>query len=293
MSHNKVTARKLTSGLGLPTGEAHTLVLKRRAAVVVELDDLNFHSGSAVLLPAPHARENWREGHTGGLTCVIRALEYALEKKQTLLVAGHTDSVGGDGSNRALSKARAENVHHFLTGDKAGWAASCAEHTVQDYQTVLTWVADEYGWSCDPGGIDGKHGSRTTAALTAFRKGVEAAHGSKPPDSRAPGVEDWKAVFQLYETYVAGRVDLKAARGALSFATPAVLGCGEDWPIEGKGQDNLRSQVNRRVELVFFEEPPPDFSRQSPPGAQLYGAQAGYQRSYLPITPRHTFFFSV
>ncbi|NTX11822.1 OmpA family protein [Myxococcus sp. CA056] len=293
MSHSKVTARKLTAGLGLPTGEAHTLVLKRRAAVVVELDDLNFHSGSAVLLPAPHARENWRQGHTGGLTCVIRALEYALEKKQTLLVAGHTDSVGGDGSNRALSKARAQNVHDFLTGDKAGWASSCAEHTVQDYQTVLTWVADEYGWNCDPGGIDGQHGKRTTAALEAFRKAVEAAHGSKPPDSRAPGVEDWKAVFQLYETYVAGRVDLKAARGALSFATPAVLGCGEDWPIEGQGQDNLRSQVNRRVELVFFEEPPPDFSRQSPPGAQLYGAQGGYQRSYLPITPRHTFFFSV
>lgn len=288
-----VTPEELKPGLSLPAGQSHTLVLKRRQAIFVELDDLNFHTASAVLLPAPHTTRDWREGHIGGLSCIIRALEHVLEKNHTLLIAGHTDTAGGDSANRELSKARAENVRLFLTGDSEGWAAACGKHKVNDYQSILTWVANEYGWNCDPHGVDGQHGPRTTAALKGFRRNYQASYGRKLPSAERMTMDDWKALFHLYDVYVARSVDLEKARNSLQLAAPPILACGEDWPIEGQGKDNFRSQSNRRVELIFFKEPPTDFSTQDPPGAQLFGTRLFYQRRFLSIAPRHRFFFSI
>lgn len=292
MSGIEVTPEELQAGLNIATGKEHTLVLKRRKAVIVEVDDLNFHTGSAVMLPAPHQVGGRKQGLIGGLNCIIRAFEYGLERGHTLLVAGHTDTDGGDSTNLELSRRRAENVRLFLVGDKDGWAAACANHKVQDYQTILQWVSEEYGWNCHPGGIDGQHGSRTTAALESFRKRYRASYGELP-DSKRLTKSDWMAFYHLYELYVTRSVDLAGARSGLQLADPPILACGEHWPLEGLGKNNFRSQLNRRVELIFFEQPPPDMSSQKPPGAQLFGSRLFFQRSYLPIEGLRRFYFSV
>src|SRR5690606_21969646 len=59
-----------------------------------------------------------------------------------LLVAGHTDSVGGDKDNQKLSEQRAEMVHAVLMGQRDKFAELAqATHKVSDYKQILKWAS--------------------------------------------------------------------------------------------------------------------------------------------------------
>jgi hypothetical protein len=289
------TFEDLQAGVTLSTHEAHVLVLRKRVAAIIEMDDLNFHSASAVVLPVPPPAGEWEQGHIGGLDCIARCLAYSQESGHQLMVIGHTDSTGGSDANLTLSERRAENARRLLTGDKSAWAEACNEsHRVEDYQLILAWVRDAFGWNCDPGAIDNRDGPATRGALDRFRAQYDESFGaSLPRDPPVPTLDDWSAFFDLYEAVLADKVDVQSMRGGLRFTEPPILACGEAWPIAGQGRDNFRSSANRRVELVFFEETPPDLSATTPAGGILYGSRLHYRKTYVPIDPVHRFYFSV
>lgn len=258
------------------------------------MDDLNFYFGSCIVLPFPHTLDAPEKEHIGGLNVLVRVLQYALDTGQTLLLAGHTDSVGDAGANVELSQARAENVHYFLLGDYQSWAEACENYQVADYQSILNWLADTRGWDCDPGDVDNIDGPKTRGGLKGFRKAYKDAYDEELPDGNKPTKDDWMAFAKLYEESLDDLVDVKTARDNLVFASSPVLACGENWPDAGDYADNIRSAENRRVEFLFFEDSTlPEFAASDPPGYLIYGTDRFYTREYLLIDPAFRFYFSI
>jgi outer membrane protein OmpA-like peptidoglycan-associated protein len=111
-----------------------------------------FRTGSAVMLPEGDAPS--RDGKTP-LTSVgilATALRYNEEHRydderpsHTMLIAGHSDSVGGDKDNDTLSEQRAQLVHAVLTGGAAGRSTfrDIADETgtVSDWKQILKWAS--------------------------------------------------------------------------------------------------------------------------------------------------------
>jgi hypothetical protein len=167
---------------------------------------------------------------------------------------------------------------------------------VEDYSDVLNWVADNFGWSCHcgyPGGPPWIYD-----ATLCFQKDYNASDIG--PQSAKPikvnGIFDkdtWAAVYDCYEVKLAEilAVDLDGLaqiRGRLHFVNPAVpyVGCGEYKPIDQIGRNDYRSQINRRVEMLFFdpgEEPhPPCFDGMCVPSACDVYDPKWYKRKPLP-----------
>ena len=291
----EITHKDMKSGLKLMTGDVHVLALRRALVEIIEMDDLNFHIGSAVVLPISIRNGEWEEGYIGGLDCIARGLTYSQESGHALMVIGHTDSTGGRDANLALSELRAQSAYRLLTGERDAWAQACHEaYKVEDYQLILKWIRDEFGWNCHPGAIDDVDGPNTRGALGRFRDQYDASfETSLPRDSQSPTLDDWSAFFDLYEAALAEVADVSSLRGGLRFTEPSILACGESWPIVGQGRDDFRSSTNRRVELVFFDEAPPDLSESDPPGTMLYGSNLYYHKVYISVDPSHCFYFSV
>ena len=256
----------------LVTSASHRIVVSWfRRATLVEFEDALFRHESAVMMPAGEAPSDAtgdaRHRTSVGLAATV--LRYVDEHPGTrAFVAGHADTTGGDAYNVQLSAWRAECVTAVLTGDAAAFARICNDWSrmkVQDYQQILTWLAEERGWDCDPGGIDGTHGDDTQTAVNAFR---QAYNEEGPGSSWAPKVtpfgpanndETWQAYFRCYEEALMVELDedlpgLAALRAKLQFASPdRFAGCGEHHPKEAENVDEFRSQTNRRVEVVLFD----------------------------------------
>src|SRR5690606_17709787 len=114
--------------------------------------------GSAVLLPegeAPvsgvaagsTAASGAAAAGSGASTSSVCALAMALRFNEerpghTMLIAGHTDSVGGEAGNQGLSEQRAELVHAVLMGNRDKFAEIAqATHKVSDYKQILKWAS--------------------------------------------------------------------------------------------------------------------------------------------------------
>ena len=66
----------------------------------------------------------------------------------------------------------------------------------------------------------------------------------------------WAAIFEIYQAELQLAVgDIKGTRENLQWVDEnnKAVGCGETWPLENRGQDNYRSQTNRRVEILFYD----------------------------------------
>jgi len=209
-----------------------------------------------------------------------------------VLIVGHTDTVGGSGVNLKLSDKRAENVLRFLQGDRDGGVKTCEHSQVRDVQLVLDWAARAFGFQSHPGPVDNVLGPRTERAQDRFRRSYNFEFTGHLKYGVPWSASDWKAVYDLYDETVArylGVVDgsgLHGKRAALSFCSPATLACGESWPIAGVGIDNLRSQTNRRVDVMFVENKPyTDLASESPPGLNLYGHSLQFVKTAVPVEP--------
>ncbi len=292
MTDPNVTWGQLAEGVTRADGAVHRLVVERIRAHLLEMEDVHFHFDSVVMQAAPRrtvAADGG--GDITGIAVIAAALRFAeAHPDKRLKIIGHTDTSGSRSYNQTLSEDRAKNVHAVLTGDRDGWASGCqARHRVEDWQRILKWVHQAHGWDCDPGAVDNVYGPMTQGARVRFRTRYNADFSASLAVHGPQREGDWKAFFDLYDVSVAQLMgvatsDLPALRQGLVFLEPPTMGCGEQWPKEGRSDDNLRSEVNRRVELVFFDEGEiPDFSSETPPGASLYGDERRFPKRRIPI----------
>src|SRR5690606_16096515 len=116
-------------------------------ATVLSLRHSHFRTGSAVLLPEGETPVSGIATGSGASVSSVCALAMALrfnEERpgQTLLIAGHTDSVGRESDNQKLSEKRAEMVHAVLMGKRDEFVAIAqATHKVSDYKQILKWAS--------------------------------------------------------------------------------------------------------------------------------------------------------
>lgn len=285
MPRPNVTVSDLKTGLSRSAGQTHQLVLDQRIVDRIEVDDVSFHFNSPVLLPAPSDVEgNPDGGGLAGLVVIARVLAHAAEASgKEVIVAGHTDTVGSAGANLTLSERRANNVMLYLKGDRDAWARSCEQFQARDVQQVLRWISHTHGFDCDPQSTSGELDTRTVAARRRFRHEHNQRFNTRIPVQGAQSAADWSAYFGLYEKSLATLMqvevaDLASKRSAITFANPAVLACGEHWPIDGVGIDERRSATNRRVEVLFYEPGTlTDQTQTTPPGLDLYGPNPAFR----------------
>jgi outer membrane protein OmpA-like peptidoglycan-associated protein len=262
----------------------------------VEFDDARYRTNSCVVLPEgeqPDAKEHKALASTSLVATLLRFNEEQLEPGQKLLIAGHTDTTASEGFNQALSEERAKCVLACVVGDRESFQSLCdARHTVGDYKQILSWLTKAFsdravgegGFDCDPGPINDNQASGTSAVkrFQAQYNQNKAALGASAPDLAVDGDVGpltWGAFFDVYEFALREELGdepgLDALRGLLVFVDDEnkALGYGEHHPIDGLGEDNFRSQANRRVEALFFEpgeEPEIAIEKEDPASSELY-----------------------
>ncbi len=245
---------------GKQTGTTHEFRLRRHRAHWLEVEDCHFHHDSAVMMPEAKVGAGNKEG-VSGMAALADALRHAMDHpERRLLLAGHTDSSGGDDYNVKLSQMRAEGVMLLLLGRRDDWVkGAMKKHKVEDYQQILTWAAAWLGWPCDPGAVDNSSNKKTQEAVKAFQKAYSGGgFGETIEVDGIVGKHTWGAFFTLYRKRVAQLLDideagLKALGAGLHFTDPEKVGCGPHHPIDGVGKKGFKSATNRRVEVIFFE----------------------------------------
>jgi hypothetical protein len=294
-----LTRRQHTQVFDAVTTADHQFRLQPFRGIILEVEDEHFHHDSAVMLPnyPANAREA-RGGPSLGLSVIAICLKHQDANRQQLtLLTGHADTSGPDKYNLAISVKRANSVMHVLMGERDDWITVCeGQHKTEDYQLILKWVSDLYGWGCDPQGIDNVLGQHTKDAITEFQTRYNQEFEASIAVSGEVDHDTWGAFFDVYmdmiqdlcETDDAGLAQLRAQ---MNFLGPKLVGCGENWPIDQRGRDNYRSRINRRVEILFFDpgqEPHldchPGETTCTPVLCELYNPRM-YHFTPLPVVP--------
>jgi len=157
VSNKSLTRRQHTEIFDGLTTEIHEFRLQPFKGIILEVEDEHFHHDSAVMLPNyPATAREAVGGPSLGLAVIAACLKHQeSHPDQQVLMTGHADTSGPDQYNLAISLKRAKSVKHAVMGERDQWVAiSVAQHKTEDYQLILKWVADLYGWNCDPQGID-------------------------------------------------------------------------------------------------------------------------------------------
>lgn len=271
----------------------------------VELEDVFFRTDSAVVLPDNGVPRPTTETTIPTSAAVLATtLRFAQDNPDNrLLVAGHTDSVGTKDYNQTLSEDRARAALACLRGDRAVFQDVCDQrHKVADIKQILAWADDEFGFGCNPGAID-DNANTAIEPIRRFQRGYneqidDIAPGAEPlAEDGSMGPKTWGAVFDCYEYHLARqlvdspdaderRSHLGDIRGALQFVDPGTpsQGFGETQPIEAIGADGVRSQTNRRVELLFFEDDDLPSLDGPPESSEVY-RKGRFTRIPVPVQP--------
>jgi hypothetical protein len=246
VSNTSITLRDLRKApLTLATDTKHTITVSRFVGQILEMEDLNFHLDSAVMLPDPACDEDPAtdpQDRITGLAVLRACYKYAADNPdEQIVIAGHADASGNSAEyNFTLSGLRADNVRCALDGDRAGWVKIAnGKHKVEDYQQILLWASHTFGWNCNPGQVDGVAGEKTSAALSGFQKRYNHEFSKAITVDGAVGPQTWGAFFDLYMRELAELMDtdddgLASARRSLVFVDDGhrIVGCGASHPIE-------------------------------------------------------------
>jgi hypothetical protein len=279
------TLDALARGMSKPAGDRHSFVIERLLSTVFEVQDLNFHANSCVLLPVPLSPTANGVPAVGGLVTVAGALTNAPGGQQ-LIVTGHAAGTGAPEGDFTLSTLRAQNVELYVKGDRSGWAAACDVHQGLDLRHLLIWASYAHGYACDPSGAGVNDRNAVPRALSRFREAYNAELGKSLELTGPMRTPDWEAFYDLYDKSLAQLLGcepsaLAGKRAAVTFRDPPSLGCGGNWPAP---TPELRSQSGQRVDLMFIEEGNlPDLMKEQPPGASLYGTRSPLKRTYQPL----------
>jgi len=301
MAGDTITRRDYAAKFNRPTTIDNIFHLQPFQGYVIEVEDVHFHHDSAVFLAdygaftTPVDEDSER---VVGL-CAVRACyqQAAAHPQQKLLIAGHTDTTGSASYNLPLSRKRANNYLAVLTGDRGTWVQIClAQHKTEDYQQILKWVNYLWNWPCDPGAVDNIAGPKTSAAVQAFQKQYNIEYKKSIAEDGVVGQDTWGAIFDVYMCVLEDLVDtddagLAAMRATLNFLGPKTVGCGEEFPIEDPRRNNYRSQINRRIECLFFDpgqEPQldchPSETVCTPINCEIYNPKM-YKYTHIPVPP--------
>ena len=275
-------------------GQRHHLVLERPRTRILQFEDVCFGTARCLLvpsLPGPGVSDDQGlRGQRDGLAVIAATLAFSqLHPTRSLLVAGHTDSVGSAANNLALAENRALNVLLYLQGDRRPWAAHCDEHFARaDFKRVHLWAKHMLGWDTDPGPLDETWNGRTKQARDEFRRKSEEELGVTLKHDVAQNQDDWAAIFGLYDRHLASMLrvevgDLAQLREELILTSPGSIGCGESWPVDALGIDKHASADNRRVDVLFFDRDEiPDDVLGDPAGVAVYGGRT-FKPEYIPV----------
>ena len=256
------------------------MVVDSDGTIFVEFEESLFHHNSSALSPSMlSTTDEGDDEHRLALSLVARCLQFLEQyQEKKWLVVGHTDTTGSDQHNDVLSKHRADCVLAALVGDRELFtgAASCPhlksreqrlEVQRPDHLVILEWAFREFGWPCRPKDNFGDYFEAVREFQRSYnrdgRMGNPAAPELKPDADWGPLT--WGAVFDCYEFELARHLlvpldGLAAYRERIGLRQRALLvdepavGCGEHCPIEAAGKDNYRSQANKRVEFLLFDE---------------------------------------
>lgn len=288
---NDITRRDHIGTFLRATTQTHQFQLKPFQGIVLEVEDEHFHHDSAVLLPNYPPDNRPVDGPSLGLAVLAECLKHqSANPKQSLLLAGHADTSGADQYNLDISLQRSNAVLYALTGDREPWISICLKkHKTEDYQLILKWIADVYGWDCDPGT------QSTTSAVKKFQKIYNQGFEKSIAVDGDVGHDTWGAIFDVYMDMVQNLCEtdedgLAQLRDKLNFIGPKAVGCGENWPIDEPSRQNYRSKINRRVEIIFFD-PGQEPKLDCHPGkgctpilCELYNSKM-YKFTFLPVPP--------
>jgi outer membrane protein OmpA-like peptidoglycan-associated protein len=261
----------------------------------VELADALFRTDSAVVLPegqtpAEKPDERSRRSSLGAFATALRFNDEHPDR--SVFLAGHADTTGEIDYNQTLSEERAQVALAMLEGggdNRDKFKTLCdGRHTVADYKEILAWAAAELGdlgFDCDPGAIDDNESTgvepvrRFQAAYNANREALNPEADELEVDGDV-GPLTWGAIFDCYELGLARELGVDAdglaeLRANLVFVDPErkALGFSEHFPIEELGVDDYESQLNRRVEILFFEEgeePDLEHAEDDPETSEVY-----------------------
>ena len=236
---------------GKPHGDFNTLRAAPPAARI-EIEDLAFHPGSAVMLPTVPGppledeedyvweEEEWLEVYAkqwpklsgkmqeipedeGGeqeaserSTLEAIAVAYRFLKKNPdlrLFLAGHADA--SEEQATELSIERGRNVAALLTGDREGFVASCEAFSVpRDAWRMCRYFAHVFGWDCDPGPSEsGLDSGAAGEALARFRASYNQFFHKEIPVEGSLGAEDWGAFFDACMKVLASLLGLEEESG--------------------------------------------------------------------------------
>lgn len=284
--HIRSDGTRRLSLLEVRVGQHNRIVLRRPPVWILDPAGVYYETNGVVWLP-------FVELSSGSITAMDAfrtAFDFLGENWGVqLLIAGHTDAVGSEGANLDLATRRAELVHLFLEGKRSEWASACASSdTVSLWQRVLTWATLFLGWDCHPGEIDDDLGPVTAGALERFRATYNEEFDGAVPTDGGFSVQDWEAVFDLYERELARALalpseDFVALRAQLVFTSPATLGCGESFPAGPCGPSE-EEVWNRRVDLIFCKGDHLPALEPEPPGTVVYGDHVN--RMHISVNPR-------
>ncbi|KMQ50575.1 hypothetical protein CHISP_2568 [Chitinispirillum alkaliphilum] len=208
-----------------------------------------FHSGSAI-----PCIDFAGELIDGLVTAFVHA--HSFPQKEVVLF-GHSDSVGNMAANYELSELRSSAVKTLLDNDENAWFAIAENKSkVEDYQQILKTLASVYGWSCDPGAVDNISGDKTKGAIEAFQAQYNRKFGESIGVEGIIGEQTWKALFKTVRSFIEKGAEKHLDTTQLpSFNYghngKGIYSCSSSFPVEGSSPED---PVNRRVEIVFFDE---------------------------------------
>lgn len=193
----------------------------------------------------------------------LQALEDAIAKHPDakVMIFGHTDKVGSDTYNKALSERRAESVYAFITDDAAAWERLYGDENWG--QPVLSEILADIDPKYDP------------AQAGGFNAAVRAYQGDRGLVD--DGIAGPKTREKLFTEYMTSKHDVELTPD--QFMAPKFMGCGEYNPVE---DTEAASEPNRRVMFYLFH---PDRLPKLP---CALGDTGPCQKQMVEDDPRHT-----
>jgi hypothetical protein len=287
MSEINITRRMGGKIQNLLSGEKHNVKVKTKYEVfMVEMEDVNFHHDSAVLLPdygtsKPVEGASEEQDRITGLAVLYACYKHVrAHPQQSCLVVGHTDRSGSRAYNQTLSELRARSVLFALLGDRTRWVdISLQKNKVEDYQQILLWLTHQVGWNCDPKNKNNINDADTRKAVEDFQREYNTRFNASIDVDGKVGKQTWGAFFDVYLEelkHALGTDDegLQQAQQSLKYLPCESIGCGEDYPKTPDRQEFYKSAIDRRVEILFFdsgEEPILDCAKTGGICKELYG----------------------
>jgi outer membrane protein OmpA-like peptidoglycan-associated protein len=236
----------------------------------IQFEDVLFRTNSAVFMPSGYddrSSSDKLQDLRKGIDAISAVFKHAKKNPtKKILVTAHTDTKASAQFNFELSWLRADSIKHLLEGSRDLWAqVALSRNHLKDVQTICKWAATQYGWDCDPGSIDGDHGSKTKQAIQNFKiaHNKNSAFTQKVDETQECSIDMWKAVFDVYLNEVASQ--LKDSYSAMSSWHSIIkkqwadnvkkaVGCSEAFPKDQPTRNDYECAVNRRIEVYFIEE---------------------------------------